>query len=229
MKVTDAVTNAVTESLRQTANFLPHLIAAIVIFIIGVVVAVILRNILVRILKLINFEKSLTNTGIPESLKRADPSLTITKLLGELLRWFVILVFLIPAVDQLGLGQVNEVIKALINYIPNVVVAVIIVTVGSVFAKIARDFVTATASSLGANTARTVGQIARWAIIVFALLAALTQLGVAPDLIRILFTGFVAMVALAGGLAFGLGGKDTAESMLQKIRSELEETVSKGR
>ncbi len=221
--ITNAVTQAVTQSLKSTANFLPNLLAAIVIFLIGVVVAVILRNILIRALNLVGFEKNLANTGIPESLKRADSALTVTKLLGELLRWFIILVFLIPAVDQLGLSQVNEVIKSLLYYIPNVVVAVIIVTIGSVFAKIARDFVTATASSLGTQTARSAGQIARWSLMIFALLAALAQLGVAQDLIKILFTGFVAMLAIAGGLAFGLGGKESAESMLKKMRDELEE------
>lgn len=222
-EISSAVTDAITQSLESTAQFLPNLLAAIVIFLIGVVVAVILKNILVRALNLVGFERNLANTGIPESLKHADSSLTVTKLLGELLRWFVILVFLIPAVDQLGLGQVNDVIKSLLNYIPNVVVAVIIVTVGSVFAKIARDFVTATASSIGAQTARSAGQVARWSIIIFAFLAALAQLGVAQDLIKILFTGFVAMLAIAGGLAFGLGGKDTAEGVLKKMREELEE------
>lgn len=222
-EIADAITSAVSESLKSTANFLPNLIAAIFIFLVGVVIAIIVRNILIRVLNAIRLEKYLANTGIPESLKRADSSLSVTKLMAELVRWFVILVFLIPSFNQLGLGAVNDVIKAMLSYIPNVVVAVIIVTVGLVFAKIARDFVTATASSLGKQTARTVGQIARWAIIVFALLAALAQLGVAQDLIRILFTGFVAMVAIAGGLSFGLGGKDTAESILKKMREELEE------
>lgn len=222
-EITDAVTTAVQESLEATARFLPNLIAAIVIFLVGVIVGVILKNLLTRLLTLIGFEKSLANTGIPEALKKADSSLTVTKLLGELLRWFVILIFLIPAVDQLGLGQVNEVLNSLIRYIPNVVVAVIIVTIGAVFAKIARDFVTATASTLGTQASRSGGQIARWSIMTFAVLAALSQLGVAEDLIRILFTGFVAMLAIAGGLAFGLGGKDTAESMLKKMREELEE------
>lgn len=222
-EVADAITSAVSESLKAVAAFLPNLIAAIFIFLVGVIIAVIVRNLLVRLLNLIRLEKNLANTGIPESLKRADSSLSVTKLLGELVRWSVILVFLIPAFAQLGLEEVNVVIKALLSYIPNVVVAVIIVTVGVVFAKIARDFVTATASTIGNQTARTVGQIARWSIIVFSLLAALAQLGVAQDLIKILFTGFVAMVAIAGGLAFGLGGKDTAESVLKKMREELEE------
>ncbi len=221
--ITNAVTEAVTQSLESTAKFLPNLLAAMIIFLVGVIVAVILKNLLVRGLALVGFEKYLANTGIPESLRKADSSLTVTKLLGELLRWFVLLVFLIPSVDQLGLGQVNDVIRSLLNYIPNVVVAVIIVTVGSVIAKITRDFVTATSSSIGTQTARSVGQVARWAIVIFAFLAALAQLGVAQDLIKILFTGFVAMLAIAGGLAFGLGGKDTAESVLKKIQEELEE------
>jgi len=176
---------------------------------------------LMRLLNAINFEKVLESTGIPQALKKAETSLTVTSLLGELLRWFIILIFLIPAVDQLGLGAVNDVLKSLLLYIPNVAVAVIIVSIGAVLAKIARDFVTATATGLGTQAAQIVGEVARWAIIVFALLAALNQLGVAKDLIRILFTGFVLMVALAGGLAFGLGGKNPAERILTKFLDRI--------
>jgi hypothetical protein len=212
-----SVLQALNESLTATANFLPGLLAAILIFIIGAIVATILRRILVRVLDTVNFEKALSSTGIPQALKKAESSLTVTSLLGELLRWFVILIFLIPAVDQLGLGAVNDVLKSLLLYIPNVVVAVIIVAIGAIFAKIARDFVTATAAGIGGELAQIVGEVARWAIMIFAVLAALTQLGVATDLIKILFTGFVAMVAIAGGLAFGLGGREVAEKLLKRF------------
>lgn len=220
-QVSTAVIDAVTESLKQTAQFLPHLLAAIVIFVIGVIVAAILKNALIRLLDMINFEGWLRNTGIPEALKKADTNLSVSKLLAELLRWFTILIFLIPAVDQLGLGAVNDVIFALLGYIPNVVVAVIIVAVGAVIARIARDFVTATGTGLGTQLSSVTGQVAQISIIVFAVLAALTQLGVAADLIKILFTGFVAMVAIAGGLAFGLGGQDTAKTVLETIRKSF--------
>ena len=156
-------------------------------------------------------------------MKKTETSLTASSLLGELLRWFVILLFLIPAVDQLGLGAVNGVLSALLLYIPNVVVAVIVVAVVAIVAKIARDFVAATAASLGAQFAQVVGEVARWAIIIFAVLAALNQLGVASDLVRILFTGVVAIVALAGGLAFGLGGRETAEKLLRKFFEKIAE------
>lgn len=212
-----SVTSALSDSLVATANFLPNLLAAFVIFIVGVIVASILRRILLRILETVNFEQALSTTGITHALKKTETSLTISSLLGELLRWFVILIFLIPAVDQLGLGEVNDILKSLLLYIPNVVVAVIIVAIGAIFAKIARDFVTATATGLGAQLSQIVGEVARWAIIIFSFLAALNQLGVATDLIRILFTGLVAMLALSGGLAFGLGGKETAEKVLKKF------------
>lgn len=216
-----SITSALSDSLIATANILPNLLVAIVIFIIGVVLASLLRRILIRVLTTVNFEGALSATGIPQALKRTETTLTISGLLGELLRWFIVLIFLIPAADQLGLGAVNDVLKSLLLYIPNVVVAVIIVAIGAIFAKIARDFVTATATGLGGQMAQIIGEIARWAIIIFTFLAALSQLGVATDLIRILFTGFVAMLALAGGLAFGFGGKDTAEKMLKKFLDRI--------
>ncbi|OGY29840.1 MAG: hypothetical protein A3F35_02490 [Candidatus Woykebacteria bacterium RIFCSPHIGHO2_12_FULL_45_10] len=222
-QISTAVVDAITDSLKATAKFLPSLIAAIVIFVIGVIVATILKRALISLLEAINFESWLSNTGITEALKKADKNLSVSKLLGELLRWFTILIFLLPAVDQLGLGAVNDVLRSLLLYIPNVVVAVIIVAVGAVAAKLARDFVTATATGVGTQFSTVVGRVAQVAIIVFAVLAALTQLGVAPDLIKILFTGFVAMVAIAGGLAFGLGGKDVAAGILESIRQSLEE------
>lgn len=222
-QVSQAVIDALTDSLRATAQFLPNLVAAIVIFVVGVIVAAVLKNALIRLLEIINFEGWLRNTGIPEALKRAEPGLSVSKLLAELLRWFVILIFLIPAVDQLGLGAVNALITDLLRYIPNVVVAVIIVAIGAVIARIARDFVTATATGLGTQFSNVTGRVAQVAIIVFSVLAALTQLGVAPDLIKILFTGFVAMVALAGGLAFGLGGQDSAKTLLDSVRKSLQD------
>lgn len=219
--VANASLAALNESLVNTARFLPYLIAAIVIFVIGVLIAVVVKNALIRLLQAIGLESLLSRTVIPSALKSVGSGVTTTGLIGELVRWFIILIFLIPAVDRLGLGAANEVLTAILLYIPNVVVAVIIVAVGAVFSKIARDIVTATAAGLGAQASGVVGQVARWSIFIFAFLAALNQLGVATDLIKILFTGLVAMVAIAGGLAFGMGGKETAEIILRKLRKDV--------
>ena len=218
---TDVLFRASNESLIQTAKFLPNLIIAIVIFLIGVFLALIAKKLLIKFLESINFEGLLSKYGASKALRSSGSSITVSDLLGELVRWFIVLIFLIPAVDLLGLSAVNEIITRILLYIPNVIVAVIILAVGVIFGNIARDLVTATTTSLGAHAAGVVGQIARWSIVIFALLAALNQLGVATDLIRILFTGFVAMVAIAGGLAFGLGGKETAEKLLKTLRKDF--------
>lgn len=224
-EISDSVLTAIGDSLRATASFLPNLIAAIAIFAVGVIVAEIARRILLKILDAVKLEKALDATGIPPALKKSQSAFTVSGLLGELVRWFVILVFLVPAVEQLGLGAVTEVLKSLLLYIPNVVVAVIIISIGAIFAKIGRDFVTATAAGIGTDLAQMIGEVARWAIIIFASLAALNQLGVATELINILFTGFVAMVALAGGLALGLGGRDTAEKLLKRFYERVTKEV----
>ncbi|MEX0616691.1 MAG: hypothetical protein WD231_02635 [Candidatus Woykebacteria bacterium] len=219
--ITDAALIALNDSLVNTAKLLPNLVVALIIFIIGVLIAAVIKNTLVRVLRAAGFDKLLSKTAIDSAVKSIGPGVTIITLVGELVRWFIILIFLIPAVDQLGLGAVNEILTAILLYIPNVVVAVIIIAVGSVFSKLARDLVAATTQGLGGHASGVVGQVARWSIFIFALLAALNQLGVATDLIRILFTGLVAMVAIAGGLAFGLGGKETAEIILKKLRKDV--------
>lgn len=219
-----AVTDAVLASLNSAAAFLPKLLYAIIILIVGVLVAALLKNLLVRLLEAIKLDNLLANTGIPQALKRTGTS--VTNFLGELLRWIVILVFLVPAVETLGLYQVSILISNLVGYLPNVILAVIIILLGGVFAKFAQGFVLATAAGLGGYLARALSQVAVWSIWVFALLAALLQLGIAEDLIRILFTGLVAMLTIAGGLAFGLGGQGLARDMLNNIRDDISDKAS---
>ena len=218
-----AVTDAVVQSLNSAALFLPKLLTSIVILIVGVLIAALLKSLLVRLLEIIDLDNLIAGTGIPQALRRSGTS--VINFLGELVRWIVILVFLVPAVEALGLYQVSVLISNLVGYLPNVVLAVIIILLGGVFAKFAQGFVLATAAGLGGYLARTVSQVAIWSIWVFALLAALLQLGIAEDLIRILFTGLVAMITLAGGLAFGLGGQSMARDLLSNIKDEISEKV----
>ena len=224
---TTSVWLAISTALNQTAAFLPNLLWALVIFVIGVVVAVVLKNALIRFMQVINFDKILLRTGFPQTLKAADPALSLEKLLGDLLKWFVIIVFLLPVAETLKLTQFSSLLNQLLLYLPNVLVSVIIVMVGAVFAQFARDFVLAAASGMGASAARLLSQVASWSILVFVILAALSQLGIAQDLVRILFTGFIAMLAIAGGLAFGLGGRETAQSLLEQIYNSVKERQRK--
>ncbi len=199
------------------ATFLPNLIAGIVLLLIGFIVASFVKRLVIQVFRALNVESVLNKYGVPEGKKE----FSWTNILAEIVRWFVIILFLIPTADVWGLPQIVTVLNTFLLYLPNVFVAAIIMLVGFVFARLAHDIILGSMKGIFEDVSQTVATIARWAIVIFVILAVLNQLGVAQDLIRILFTGFVAMIALAGGIAFGLGGQDTARVLLESFRRKL--------
>jgi hypothetical protein len=143
----------------------------------------------------------------------------VSTLIGWVVKWFFIVVTLLAVVNILNIPQVSSFLDQVLLYIPNVVVAIIILALGLIAGNFFYNVVNraATASHMSAAAVSGLAALAKWAIVIFALMAALVQLGIAAGLIQILFTGFVAMLALAGGLAFGLGGRDKAARWLDKI------------
>lgn len=208
---------SLNNGLLAVANFIPKFVAGAIILLIGIIIASLLKQVVVQIFKALNIEGFLKKYGVPE----ARQEFTWTNILAEIVRWFVFILFLIPTADVWGLPQIVTILNTFLLYLPNVFVAAIIALVGFVFARLSHDVILASAHGLSADTAKTVASVARWAIIVFVFLAILNQLGVAADLVRILFTGFVAMVAIAGGIAFGLGGQGAARDTLENLRKRL--------
>ena len=218
---TPNIGNSVLLSLNQglfaAAGFIPSFVAGVVILLIGIVLGSIIRRLIYQLLQSAKLETYLRKYGVPE----AKQDLKWSNILAEIFRWFVIILFLIPTANIWGLPQIVSILDTFLFYLPNVFVAVIIGLVGFIFARLAYDVVYASTRQVSPGGARTIAAIARWAINIFVLLAVLNQLGVAQDLIRILFTGFVAMIALAGGIAFGLGGKDTAAEIISTLYKKL--------
>lgn len=208
---------SVNNGIAAIITFVPKLIAGVIILLIGIIIASILKQIILEAFKALKIESFLKRYGVPE----AKEEFAWANILAEIVRWFVILIFLIPTADVWGLPQVTTILNTFLLYLPSVFVAAIIGLVGLVFARLAHDVVLASAKGISPETSMTIASITRWAIIVFIVLAILTQLGVAADLIRILFTGFVAMVAIAGGIAFGLGGQEAAKDTLENVRKKL--------
>ena len=204
--------------LTAVTNFVPKFIAGAIILLVGIIIASILKQLVVEVSRALNVEGFLRKYGVPEGKEKFN----WTSILAQIVRWFVIIIFLIPTADVWGLPQIVTVLNTFLLYLPNVFVATVIALVGFVFARLAHDVVLASIHGVSKETASTVASVTRTAIVIFVLLAVLNQLGVATDLIRILFTGFVAMVALAGGIAFGLGGKDVASDILTALRKKLE-------
>jgi small-conductance mechanosensitive channel len=142
--------------------------------------------------------------------------------LGALVKWFVILVFLIAALQILGLTQVTYFLQAVVtSFLPNVIIAVLILLVTAVIAEIAQGVVAGAARAAGITAAGFAGTAVRWAIWIFGILAALSQLQIAQGVLQTLFTGVVVALSLAFGLAFGLGGQDAASAFLSKVRNEI--------
>lgn len=216
--VTDDL-NAFWESTRLiTSSFFPKFIAGLLIIFIGLIIASLLKDILKIFFRYFRIEKWLVASGV---VKEEDVTIW-PNLLAELVRWGIIFLFLTSAVEKWGVPKVGDVLNQLLVFLPNVFVAVVIGWIGLVIGKLSNDVVRHSLRALGEREALILGSIARYAIIFFTILIILTQLGVAAELVKILFTGIVAMFALAFGLSFGLGGQDEAKDILKNLRKRIE-------
>jgi len=206
------------------ASFLPRLILALIVFLVGWIVAVTLGKFVAQIIGLFKVDKILQKAGIEEPLARGGLRLNSGLFIGGLIRWFFLLAFLIASVDILGLNQVNAFLRDIVLiYLPNVIVASLILVAAAILADTLQKIVVSSAKAARLTSAVFLGGMVRWAIWLFAILAALYQLGIAGPFVQTLFMGFIAMLAIAGGLAFGLGGKDAAARVIETLRKDISE------
>lgn len=205
------------ESVAAIIAFIPRFLSGLIILVIGLIIATVLKQLVRESLKLVKFETFIRRYGVPESKDAVDWS----TILSEITRWFIIIVFLVPTADVWGLGQFSQVLNNLLLFLPNVLISILLLLVGFVISKLVYDLLLASLSGLTRESARTIAVIGRWAILIFAFLVVLNQLGIASDLIRIILSGVVAMFAIAGGLAFGLGGQDAARELIEKFKKRV--------
>src|SRR3990167_2913492 len=204
--------------------FIPNLVVAIVIFIVGWLVGVGLGRVVKQIVDALHVDNALRSTGIERLLSRAGFDLSSGKFLGFLVEWFFIIVFLVASLDVLGLTTVNLFISDVdLGYLPQVIVAVLILLVAAVVAEATERVVVGSAKAASLRAAGFIGKVTRYSIWIFALLAALAQLNVATSFVQTLFTGVVIAVSLAIGLSFGLGGQASATRYLEHLQSEIKD------
>lgn len=203
-------------------SFVPNIVIAIIIFIVGWLVGVGVGRVVEQIINALRVDQALKATGIEKVLSRAGFALSSGKFLGFLVKWFFIIVFLVASLDVLHLTTVNLFISdVVLGYLPQVIVAVLILLVAAVLAESARRVVEGSAKAASLHAAGFLGKVAQYAIWIFAFLAALAQLNVATGFVQTLFTGVVIAVSLAVGLAFGLGGQKAAERYIDRLGSEI--------
>lgn len=217
MNLFETIEYIISKSFNQVVDFIPNIIGGIIILLIGVVLSQLIRKLAVSFFSFIRLGNVLSDAGI----SKKDSIHVWENIFIEILGWAVLIAFLIPTAEIWGLSGIGLVLNKIVTYIPNVLIAVIIGFVGVVVSKLAHDIVRHSIKSVGSTSATTLAVFAKYAILFFTGLVVLNQLGVAQDLIRILFTGIVAMIAIAGGLAFGLGGQESAKEILSEIKKSL--------
>ncbi|NQV89801.1 hypothetical protein HQ487_00165 [Candidatus Uhrbacteria bacterium] len=201
--------------------YLPNLLGAIIVFIIGAIVAHVLQSVVIKVIALLRVDELAKRLDITSQFERAGLRLHIGALLGWIVKWFVIIIALIAATDILGWDQVTDYLQQVVLFVPNVIISVIILLAGILLGNFVQNVVKTAVEAAKLSSADFLSGIAKWAILIFTFMAALVQLQIAPELIRVLFTGLIAMLALSGGLAFGLGGQEHASRFLTRLKKDI--------
>jgi small-conductance mechanosensitive channel len=166
-------------------SYIPNIIIAVIIFILGWIIGAFIGKIIEQLFKSVKIDVALRKAGVEEVLNKGGVLLNSGKFFGALVKWFVIVVFLIAAFNVLGLVQVTIFLQQIVlGYLPSVIVAVLILLVAALIAETVQKIVSSSARAAGIHQSNFLGSIAKWAIWIFAILAALFQLGIALPLFR---------------------------------------------
>lgn len=219
---TDATVASFNQLLEGFITTIPAILGAIVVLLLGWLIAVFLGKLVTQFIKIIKVDGALEKTGLGKVVEQGGVNLDVAGWIGMLVKWFFIFVALMAATDILGWNDIAMYLRSVLDYIPHVIIAAIIIVVAVWAAGVLQTIVQASVGAGRAKAGNFAGAVTKWSILVFGFVEALAQLGVSMY-IGFVIQGLVAMLAIAGGLAFGLGGKEQAASFLAKLRKEFVE------
>ena len=202
-------------------GFLPNLLVALIIVIIGWGIGSILGRVVNQIIKAIKVDEALKRAGVEDFLNRGGLNLNSGGFLGGLVKWFIMIVFFVGAFEVLGLSQVTLFLRDILDYLPQVIVAVLILIAAGIVADAMKSIVLSSTKSADISSAGFLATVTKWVIWVFAILVALSQLGIAAGFVQTIFTGLVVALSLGLGLAFGLGGQDAASRVIDRVSKDF--------
>ena len=198
-------------------QFAPRLVLAIVFFIVGWVLGSLISKAIQQVFSSLKIDSLFSSIGADNFFRKAGMNLNSGYFVGEIVRWFVIIVFLLPSLSLVGLTDVSSFLsEGVLGFLPQVIIAAFVLIIAAVVSEGLAKAVLVTAKSVNLKSARMLSLVAKYAVWIFAIIIALGKLGLG-DYMSILFSGLVAMIALAGALAFGLGAKDAAGRFIEKI------------
>ena len=218
----DALSSSWINVVDRIIQFLPNFLGAILVIIFGWLVAIVLEKLFDQVARIIGLQTLSERIRLEDSLKKSGIKMDLAKLIGAFVKWVVMIVSFLAAAEILTLNTVADFLNRILAYAPNVAAAAAILLIGVILANFLAQVIMSLVKGTGLGYADILGTITRWSIVIFAFLAALMQLGIAQAMIQTLFTGVIAFLAIAGGLAFGLGGKDAAADLINKVKKDIE-------
>lgn len=202
-------------------QFTPRLLIAIIFFIIGWVLGNLIARAFEQVINALKVDNLLKSIGTDELFKKAGMNLNSGYFIGQVVRWFVVIIFLIPSLNLVGLDYISSFLREdVLGFLPRVIVAALILVIATLVSSALSRLVTASAKTMNLSSANMLGSVVKYAVWIFAFIIAFGQLGIAPAYMQILFTGIIAMLAIGGAIAFGIGGKDAAARLIAKLGEE---------
>ena len=203
-------------------QFTPKLVIAIIFFAVGWVLGAVIARALEQVFSALKVDNLLKSIGMDGFFRKAGMNLNSGYFIGQVVKWFIIVVFLIPSLDLVGLNSIKDFLQNdVLGFLPRVIVAALILIIATIVADALSKTVTASVKTMNLTSANMLGAVAKYAVWIFAFIIALGQLGVADYYMSVLFTGIIAMLSIGGALAFGLGGKDAAAKFIAKVGEEV--------
>ncbi|HLZ47093.1 MAG TPA: small-conductance mechanosensitive ion channel [Candidatus Limnocylindria bacterium] len=225
--VTD-ISQALLTSLAVFLAAIPAVVGALVLLVIGWIIAGIVGGLVARLLRAIRVDQLADRAGVTTFLRRANVRADAAGFIAGLAKWYIRLVFLLLAANAVGLTAVSGIVTSVLAFLPSLLVAMVILAVFGWLASTAKNVVTASLESAGMPNSGGIGALVFGAVIAFGIVAAADQLGIAQTVINTLFMGVVAALALAFGLAFGLGGREQAAEIWKDWRGHASSALVTG-
>jgi hypothetical protein len=211
----DAITNSMAQALALLLAAIPRIIGFIIVVAIGWFIASLIARAVSALLRSIRFNDMADRSGFAGFVANTGVETDSSGFVAEIAKWFVRLITLVVGFDALGLPAVSDVLRQLLLWLPNLVVAIAVLIFGGLAANWLAGLVRGATAKADLGNADLLAGIARVAVWAFAIVIAVNQVGIARDLVNILFMAIVGALALALGLAFGIGGRDTAAEVVR--------------
>ena len=214
------IIRVLTEKYASFSQYAPRIIGASAVFLFGWALAEMVSRAIIKMSEGLRLEMISEKMGLKHFLERTGIKKNSSHVIAKSVKGYLMFLFFIEATKVAQLNQIAEFLSTIIGYVPEVIISLFIMIVGIRIGNTMQTVITTSLNFTRSNTAHALGIVAKYTIISFAVLAALSQLQIADILIKILFIGFVSMLTIAGGLAFGLGGKDLVKELLEAIKKE---------